>query len=171
MTPHWYTVHSKPNQELLLWNQLQQREVESYFPRLRRKPVNPRARREVPYFPGYMFIRVDLENFPLSRIAWLPGMQRLVAFGGQPAWLMDEVLEAIRHQVEVANQVAQDPLVDLRRGDVVRIKCGPFAGYEAIFDARINGKERVRVLLKLLQSQQVSLEVPATELVRVPARC
>jgi len=171
MTLHWYTVHSKPNQELLLWNQLQQREVESYFPRLRRKPVNPRARREVPYFPGYMFIRVDLENFPLSRIAWLPGMQRLVAFGGQPAWLMDEVLEAIRHQVEVANQVAQDPLVDLRRGDVVRIKCGPFAGYEAIFDARINGKERVRVLLKLLQSQQVSLEVPATELVRVRARC
>jgi len=171
MTLHWYTVHSKPNQELLLWNQLQQREVESYFPRLRRKPVNPRARREVPYFPGYMFIRVDLENFPLSRIAWLPGMQRLVAFGGQPAWLMDEVLEAIRRQVEAANQVAQDPLVDLRRGDVVRIKCGPFAGYEAIFDARINGKERVRVLLKLLQSQQVSLEVPATELVRVPARC
>ena len=171
MTLHWYTVHSKPNQELLLWNQLQLREVESYYPRLRRKPVNPRARREVPYFPGYMFIRVDLENFPLSRIAWLPGMQRLVAFGGQPAWLMDEVLEAIRHQVEVANQVAQDPLVDLRRGDVVRIKCGPFAGYEAIFDARINGKERVRVLLKLLQSQQVSLEVPATELVRVPARC
>ena len=171
MTLHWYTVHSKPNQELLLWNQLQQREVESYFPRLRRKPVNPRARREVPYFPGYMFIRVDLENFPLSRIAWLPGMQRLVAFGGQPAWLMDEMLEAIRRQVEVANQVAQDPLADLRRGDVVRIMCGPFAGYEAIFDARINGKERVRVLLKLLQSQQVSLEVPATELVRVPARC
>ena len=31
MTLHWYTVHSKPNQELLLWNQLQQREV-SYFP-------------------------------------------------------------------------------------------------------------------------------------------
>ena len=171
MTLHWYTVHSKPNQELLLWNQLQQREVESYFPRLRRKPVNPRARRWAPYFPGYLFIHVDLEHFPLSRIAWLPGMQRLVAFGGQPAWLMDEVLEAIRHQVEVANQVAQDPLVDLRRGDVVRIKCGPFAGYEAIFDARINGKERVRVLLKLLQSQQVSLEVPATELVRVPARC
>ena len=171
MTLHWYTVHSKPNQELLLWNQLQQREVESYFPRLRRKPVNPRARRWAPYFPGYLFIHVDLEHFPLSRIAWLPGMQRLVAFGGKPAWLQDEVLEAIRHQVEVANQVAQDPLVDLRRGDVVRIKCGPFAGYEAIFDARINGKERVRVLLKLLQSQQVSLEVPATELVRVRARC
>jgi transcription elongation factor/antiterminator RfaH len=171
MTLHWYTVHSKPNQELLLWNQLQQREVESYFPRLRRKPVNPRARREVPYFPGYMFIRVDLENFPLSRIAWLPGMQRLVAFGGQPAWLMDEVLEAIRHQVEVANQIAQNPLAGLQPGDLVRITSGPFAGYEAIFDTRINGAERVRVLLKLLQRQQVSLEVPATELVRVRARC
>ncbi len=171
MTLHWYTLHSKPNQELLLWNQLQLREVESYYPRLRRKPVNPRARREVPYFPGYMFIRVDLESFPLAKIAWLPGMQRLVAFGGQPAWLQDEVLEAVRRQVETANTCAQDPLAGLQPGDLVRITSGLFAGYEALFDTRINGAERVRVLLKLLQSQQVSLEVPATELVRVRARC
>ena len=167
MTLHWYTVHSKPNQELLLWNQLQQREVESYFPLLRRKPVNPRARREVPYFPGYMFIRVDLENFPLSRIAWLPGMQRLVAFGGQPAWLMDEMLEAIRRQVEATNQVAQDPLAGLQPGELVRITSGPFAGYEALFDTRINGAERVRVLLRLLAREHVSVEVPASEIVRV----
>jgi len=129
--------------------------------------VNPRARREVPYFPGYMFIRVDLESFPFSRIAWLPGMQRLVAFGGQPAWLMDEVLEAIRHQVEVANQVAQDPLAGLQPGELVRITSGPFAGYEALFDTRINGAERVRVLLRLLAREHVSLEVPASEIVRV----
>ena len=81
------------------------------------------------------------------------------------------MLEAIRRQVEVANQVAQDPLAGLQPGDLVRITSGPFAGYEAIFDTRINGAERVRVLLKLLQRQQVSLEVPATELVRVRARC
>ena len=94
-------------------------------------------------------------------------MQRLVAFGGQPAWLMDEVLEAIRHQVEVANQVAQDPLAGLQPGELVRITSGPFAGYEALFDTRINGAERVRVLLRLLAREHVSLEVPASEIVRV----
>ena len=87
MTLHWYTLHSKPNQELLLWNQLQQREVESYYPRLRRKPVNPRARREVPYFPGYLFARLDWQTQPFCRLAWLPGMQRIVSFGGEPASL------------------------------------------------------------------------------------
>jgi len=77
MTAHWYTLHSKPNQELLLWNQLQLREVESYFPRLVRKPVNPRSRRWAPYFPGYLFIHVDLETFLFLRLA--PATGPLVA--------------------------------------------------------------------------------------------
>jgi len=169
MTAHWYTLHSKPNQELLLWNQLQLREVESYFPRLVRKPVNPRSRRWAPYFPGYLFIHVDLETFPFGAVAWLPGMHRIVAFDGQPAWLQDEVLEALRRQVEAANAQTQDPLAGLQPGDLVRITSGPFAGYEALFDTRINGTQRVRVLLKLLAREHVSLEVPAAEVVRVRA--
>ncbi len=169
MTAHWYTLHSKPNQELLLWNQLQLREVECYFPRLARKPVNPRARRWTPYFPGYLFIHVDLEIFPFGAVAWLPGMQRIVAFGGQPAWLPEEVLDALRHQVEAANAHARNPLAGLQPGDLVRITSGPFAGYEALFDTCINGEERVRVLLKLLAREHVSLEVPAAEVVRVRA--
>ena len=159
MTAHWYTLHSKPNQELLLWNQLQLREVESYFPRLVRKPVNPRSRRWAPYFPGYLFIHVDLEVFPYRAVAWLPGMHRIVAFDGQ----------ALRRQVEAANAQTQDPLAGLQPGDLVRITSGPFAGYEALFDTRINGTERVRVLLKLLAREHVSLEVPAAEVVRVRA--
>jgi hypothetical protein len=45
------------------------------------------------------------------------------------------------------------------------ISDGPFAGYEAIFDARVPGSERVRVLLQLLNSQrQVPLELTAGQI-------
>jgi transcriptional antiterminator RfaH len=47
----------------------------------------------------------------------------------------------------------------------VLISDGPFAGYEAIFDARISGSERVRVLLQLLNNQrQVPVELDASQI-------
>ena len=43
---------------------------------------------------------------------------------------------------------------------------GPFAGHEAIFDVRLPGSERVRVLLKLLSRQQVPLVLPTGQVQR-----
>ncbi|RPJ25450.1 MAG: hypothetical protein EHM33_14520 [Chloroflexi bacterium] len=45
----------------------------------------------------------------------------------------------------------REQLAGLKRGEVVLIHGGPFRDYEAIFDARLPGKERARVLLRLLQ--------------------
>lgn len=41
------------------------------------------------------------------------------------------------------------------------IQARPFAGYEAIFDARLSGCERVRVRLKLIIKQQIPLDLPS----------
>jgi len=50
---------------------------------------------------------------------------------------------------------------------VVVISDGPFAGYEAIFDTRLPGSERVRVLLQLLNSQRrVPVELNAGQIQR-----
>jgi hypothetical protein len=42
----------------------------------------------------------------------------------------------------------------------------PFSSYEAIFDVRLSGDERVRVLLKLLNRQQIPLELPGRQIQR-----
>ena len=52
----------------------------------------------------------------------------------------------------------------LLQGDEVWIDRGPFKGYEAIFDERIPGSERVRVLLKLLDSRTIPMEMPSSDL-------
>ena len=67
----WYVLQSKPQKESLLHDQLCLRGIEAYYPRLYLKPANPRARKSRPYFPGYLFIHVDLENTGLSRLQWM----------------------------------------------------------------------------------------------------
>ncbi|HEU0296198.1 MAG TPA: hypothetical protein VFR47_25910 [Anaerolineales bacterium] len=61
MTAHGYALHSKPMKEALLWQQLSLHEIEGYYPCLRVQPVKP-------YFPGYAFGRVDLEQVNLSAL-------------------------------------------------------------------------------------------------------
>jgi len=56
----------------------------------------------------------------------------------------------------------------LKAGDPIRIQDGPFRGYEAIFDARLPGTERVRVLLEFLGNQRkVAVELSASQIQQV----
>jgi transcriptional antiterminator RfaH len=162
MTLQWYTLHSHPNKEDLLWKQLLMREIECYYPRIRVHPVNPRARKILPYFPGYLFLCADLDKLGLSTLQWMPYSTGLVSFGGEPAAVPEAFIQELRKRVtEIAD--AGGPLfAALSPGDEVFIHTGPFAGYEAIFDMRLPGTERVRVLLKMLsQGREVPLELQA----------
>ena len=51
-------------------------------------------------------------------------------------------------------------------GDRVRIRAGAFSGYEALFDTRISGGDRVRVLLQMLNDRHVPLELNASDITR-----
>ncbi|MEJ2353879.1 MAG: transcription termination/antitermination NusG family protein, partial [Anaerolineales bacterium] len=72
MSAHWYAMRSKPRKEEVLWRQLSAQGYEVYFPRLRVNPVNPRSKKLRAYFPGYMFINVDLEEVGRSTFKWMP---------------------------------------------------------------------------------------------------
>jgi len=161
MTISWYVLHSKPRKEELLSEQLELRKVETFSPRIRVQVVNPRARKVRPYFPGYVFTHVDLDIIGLSVLQYMPGSAGLVKFGGTPAFVPDGLIHAIRQRVEEINAAGGELFEVLKPGETVFIHSGPFAGYEAIFDARLPGTERVRVLLKLLRNRKMQVELPA----------
>lgn len=161
MTFSWYVLHSKPNKEDFLFSQLRNREIEVYYPHLRVAPVNPRARKVKPFFPGYLFVRVDLEDVPLSSLTYVPGANRVVSFDHQPAIVPDEVISTIRLNVERINESPDLYYNQLSHGDPVIIQGGPFEGYQAIFDTRLEGSERVRLLVEILRGQQVRVQVPS----------
>jgi len=164
---NWYALQSKSQQENLLWNQLCIRNLDAYYPRIRVQTVNPRAKKIKPYFPGYMFVNVDLDQVGVSTLQWMPGAARMVSFGNEFAPIPDHVMNAIRERVDTINVSDSEIFANLKRGDIVVLRSGAFAGYEAIFDSRLPGHDRVRVLLRLLENQQYRMIVPAAQISHV----
>jgi len=170
MAWRWYALRTKPRKEEVVWKQVREQGVEVFYPRLRVTPVNPRARKIKAYFPGYMVVRVDLESVALSSFQWMPHAVGLVSFGGEAAPVPDHLIHAIRQRVEQIAQAGGELFDGLKPGDTVQISYGPFEGYEAIFDARLPGSERVRVLLSFINSaRKVSLELEAGQIQKARA--
>ena len=167
MTVLWYAIRSKPNKEDFLARQFEAHGLKVFYPRLRVSPVNPRARKTRPYFPGYLFVQVDLEVTGASALQWMAGAANLVSFGGEPAPVPEPLISALQKRVDEINASNRTVVDHLKRGEPVVIQEGPFAGYEAIFDGRISGQERVRVLLNFLQKRQVTVELGQQQVRRV----
>ena len=165
MPVYWYALRSKPRKEDVVWRQVLTQGFEIYYPRLRVNPVNPRSRKLKPYFPGYLFVQVDLDDVGLSTFRWMPHTLGLVSFGGEPAIVPENLIHAIRKRLDEINAAGGEVFDGLHPGDPIYIVDGPFKGYEAIFDSRLPGKERVRVLLELLgNKRQVPVELRAGQI-------
>jgi len=161
---HWYVMHSKPRKETLLRERLRVQRIEVYLPSIRVKPVNPRSRKEQPFFPGYLFIYVDIEKISVSELRRIPGATGIVCIGGEPTSVGDSLIRTIQKQIDDMTESDLHYVDHLKAGDQVVINDGPFANYKAMFDCRLSGQDRVRVLLELLQGQKLRLELSAKQL-------
>lgn len=159
----WYALRSKPNKEEFVWQQVKGQGFESYYPCIPVRPVNPRARKTKPFFPGYLFVRVELSQVGQSTFQWLPDGLGLVSFDGKPAPVDDALITDVQHHLEVVVKGGAEPCYGLKQGDEVAINAGPFAGYRAVFDMSLPGKDRVRVLLQMLGDRSISVELDATK--------
>ena len=167
MTFCWYTLRSKPRKERALYQYICSEDVDCFYPRVRVNPVNPRARKIKPYFPGYMFVQVDLEEVGCNRFRWIPHSLGLVRFGGVPALVPENIIQGIQRTVEKINEAGGEELFHLQPGDQVTIEDGPFAGYRGVFDTRLSGTERVRVLLSMLQqSREIPVELSVGQITK-----
>ena len=161
MNENWYALRVKPHKEHVVYQRLQGWDIQTYLPLVRVNPKNPRAAKQKPFFPGYLFVYTDLENVGTNTINWLPGAIGLVSFGGVPATVPENLIREL--QQRLAQIEAEGGLIfaELEPGDKVRIVEGPFAGYEAIFDMRLPGKDRIQILLSFLSQypQPVEMDV------------
>jgi transcription elongation factor/antiterminator RfaH len=159
MSVAWYVLQTKPRKENKVFSFLKTRGINVYYPAIEVTPVNPRASKVRPLFPRYMFVYVDLDEIGISTLQWIPNAIGLVQFGEHPAVISENILHEIKARlVQVQETAARD---DLKPGDLVRITDGPLAGYEAMFDMRLNGTDRVQVLLNML-GRLVKTRVDAT---------
>ena len=148
---HWYALHTKPRKEHQVHVYLAGRGIQTYLPMLTvASKRSPRRRREEPFFARYLFARVDLSQIPLSSLNWMPGMDRVVSFGGQPAPVPDAVIRWLDRRLGQMDGCVCLGGLPLQPNDRVRIVSGPLRGVEALFDRKLSSEDRARVLVDLL---------------------
>jgi len=156
----WLLLHAKTFKEEFLWREIVARQIECFFPRLLVKPVNPRSKKIKPYFPGYLFVQIEPDSPDVQALRWLPGSLGWVTFGDEIASVPENIIGGIRHHVEVINSKFSDKGLHFMKGESVEIVGGVFSGFEAVFDSQLSGRERARVLLQLVHSQQLPAVIP-----------
>ena len=155
----WYVIQSQPRRESLALVHLRRQGFTSFCPT--RSKIARAGRRRVtvaaPFFPGYLFVELDLDVDRWRSINGTIGVLRLVSFGasGRPAPLPLGFVEKLREMCANSVPGADD---GLEAGDNVRVIGGPFDDLCGVLENRSDG-ERVTILLSLLGKEtRVSLK-------------
>src|SRR5271170_4140348 len=92
---HWYAACTSPRHEKRVATQMKGNQLECFLPLYRsvRHWKDRRKELDLPLFPGYIFIRVALEQ--RLQVLQVPGVLQFVSFGGKPASLPDDEIEAL----------------------------------------------------------------------------
>ena len=160
---HWYAVYTCANREKSVAAELGAREVEHFLPLYNsvRRWKDRRVHLEVPLFTGYVFVR--LAPCDRLRVVQIPGVVRLVGFGGVPAALPDAEIDIMRSGL--LQGLRSEPHPYLTVGRRVRITAGPFAGLEGVLE-RKKGGLRVVVSLSLIQ-RSIATDVDSADVLPV----
>jgi transcriptional antiterminator RfaH len=158
---HWFALYTKPHKEHLVRDFLSAQKVEVYLPEIAVKTRRRDRREKRPFFPHYLFARLDPQDGMIAKLRWTPGLRRIVSMGGRPVPVPDEVVQEIRRRLATIAQV--EPEDQFRQGDVVHILRGPFEGLDAVFDRRLSAQGRVRVFLQWM-SRWVAAELDLEDL-------
>ena len=132
-----------------MYKQLCSKSIEAYYPTIRVKPVNPRASKIRPIFPGYLFVYTNLEKIGIGAIQWMPGVKDLVPHGGEPISIPDSIISELKRLVAVIDEGGPLAVEYLKQSSLVQITDGPLVGSDALFDMQISGSDRVLILLSL----------------------
>jgi transcriptional antiterminator RfaH len=142
----WFALYTKPHKEYVVQGLLRGQQVETYLPEIA-VAVRRRDRRDKkPFFPHYLFVRLDPHSDQMAKVHWTPGLRRVVSAGGQPVPIPDETVAHIRQRLET--EVEEQSAVPFRHGEIVHVTRGPFEGLNALFDRALSPQGRVRVLLE-----------------------
>lgn len=129
------------------------------------KITKPRTVIIQPFLPRYVLACVDLDDGDKKALVkHARGLHSILEFSGKPAVLpvleIDSIIARIKNGYIVSNE--EDSDTGFRHGDRVGIirQDSMYFGWSALFDKRLKGKDRVRLMLEgagLFSSAEVSL--------------
>ncbi|MFT5609532.1 MAG: transcriptional antiterminator RfaH [Arenicella sp.] len=161
MSHGWFVAITKPRQEKVAKQQLENQSFSAYLPMFRRsKHRNGKWKESCEaLFPGYVFLQLDLAKDDISPIRSTIGVQGLVRFGNQLVALDQKVISRLQQNEQQQLGGNVNHAAQFTAGDTVQMLSGPFAGLNGVFDIS-KSADRVIVLLGILGGQQsVTIDV------------
>lgn len=146
----WYLIYTKPRQENSAKENLERQGFVTYLPMTQQtRRRNGRYIKNIePYFPRYLFIRLNTDTDNWVPIRSTVGVSQMVRFGGVPAVVPDELINCLKENHD-PNGLQKLIRKDIWPGDKVEIIDGPFAGYKGIYQ-QDKSADRVAVLLEIV---------------------
>jgi transcription antitermination factor NusG len=151
----WLAAYTRPRHERHVADQLASKDLESLLPTYEKfaRWSDRLHRSQSPLFPGYVFVHVsDPERVRVLRTI---GVVNLVSVAGKPAPLADADVERLRTCSAHANQVEPHPF--LKSGQRVRVKHGPFAGWEGVLVEKQNAARLVISVEQIMKSVAINI--------------
>ena len=159
----WYAVKCQPNREALASAHLGNQGFEVFLPRGQR--VRRHARKVdivlVPFFPSYLFVRLDLTRDRWRCVNSTCGVSHLVMQGGTPVAVPAGIIEQLQARCDDRGVLDMD--VQLKPGQPVRILTGALADFVGELECQ-DADDRVRVLLTIL-GKPTSVALPRISVV------
>jgi transcription antitermination factor NusG len=152
---NWFAVYTTCRHEKRVAHHMEQRQIEHFLPTYRthhRWKDGTRAVLDLPLFPGYVFVRINLQD--RVGVLEVPGVLSMIGTAKQPAPLPELEVEALRTGLD-PTKAEPHPLLTV--GQRVRIRRGALAGVEGIVVRKKSGLQVVLTLSLLMQS--IAIEV------------
>ena len=166
LLPSWYVLHTKSRFENVVYDGLFKKDLEVYLPKIkvRSKRRDRRMMIEVPLFPGYIFVKTDLNPYRHLDIVKTTGAVRLIGTKDGPVPVAEATIASLKIMVSSDQPITTGNR--LRKGDRVMVLNGPFAGVTGTF-VRYRGKGRVLVNIEAL-GQYAGVDVDENDVERLP---
>ena len=162
----WFALQTKAKCEWTALECLTFKGYECLLPSYKQKRqwADRVVEKELPLFPSYLFCRFNLHSpSGIGRVVSTPGVWRIVSFGGKPAAVVDDEIQALARVM--ATEVPRGPSTYIPVGVRIRIDNGPLAGIEGI---RLpNGGNRKLVLSVALLQRSVAVTLSQNTIVTV----
>ena len=148
----WYAIRTKSREEDRADFNLRSWQVQTFAPKLRELCSSDWGKRYVtkPLFSNYIFARFDAGK-QLHNINHTRGVHKVVSFGESPTPIDDKIIDFIKERTDENGFIEMGE--ELKHGDKVTIKHGPFKSLSGIFQKRIKKTDRVKILLDAVNYQ------------------
>ena len=159
----WYVIQAKPRQEAIACENLKRQGFYCFYPRIRQRKRRHGKIAQLleAYFPGYLFIRLDMALDDISSIRSTIGVSRLVKIGDMavpvPGAIMQQLFLRFDHEA-----IFDSTTTSFSKGQRVSVDEGILSSTEALFES-FKGEERAFVLMNIL-GRQTRVSMPMASL-------